>query len=201
MCICEKLMTEHNLTFSSTKRNGRGTPFSNNLYCPELDSSNYCSYNGMTISQKMDMWISMNRYSIQNVGAITIFSPTTCWAFTTVSKHIFYSGDRSRLTADPMSFDVDWVPQSEGDIHTQERATVMKDLYPDVCDEVAIDMPDPRGKEVDINVFVDADHVGNVVTRRSHTSAILMCNMMPVQWYSKKQNTFETTTFGSDLLL
>jgi len=115
--------------------------------------------------------------------------------------NIFYylkhRGDRSWLTADPMSFDVNWVPRSEGEIHPKERATAMKDLYPDACDEVAINMPDPRGEEVDINVFVDADHAGNVVTRRSHTGVILMCNMKPVQWYSKKQNTIETSTFGS----
>jgi hypothetical protein len=48
----------------------------------------------------------------------------------------------------------------------------MKELYPDACDEVAINMPEPRGEEVDINVFVDADHAGNVVTRRSHTGVI-----------------------------
>ena len=27
-----------------------------------------------------------------------------------------------------------------------------------------------------------------------------MCNMMPVQWYWKKQNTIETSTFGSEFI-
>jgi hypothetical protein len=61
-------------------------------------------------------------------------------------------------------------------------------------------MPEPRGLEVDISVFVDADHAGNRVTRRSHTGIIIYCNLAPVIWYSKRQNTVETSTFGSEFI-
>jgi hypothetical protein len=61
-------------------------------------------------------------------------------------------------------------------------------------------MPEPRGKEVDISCFVDADHAGNRVTRRSHTGIIIFCNLAPVVWYSKRQNTVETSTFGSEFI-
>ena len=53
-------------------------------------------------------------------------------------------------------------------------------------------MPKPLGKSVDINAFVDADHAGNKVTRRSHTGVLIYCNMAPILWYSKKQNTIES---------
>ena len=207
--ICDKLMKEHNLTFSSTRRNGRDTPFSNNLYRPELDSSNYCSYNCMTVFQNL---IGVLRW-ICELGRIDIVYETSVLSQYLAQPrvghlqqclNIFYylkhRKDRSWLNADPMSFDVNWIPRSEGELHPKERAIAMKDLYPDACDEVAINMPEPRGKEVDINVFVDADHAGNVVTRRSHTGVILMCNMTPVLWYSKKQNTIETSTFGSEFI-
>ena len=49
---------------------------------------------------------------------------------------------------------------------------------------------------MNINVFVDSDHAGNFVTRRSHTGIMIFINMAPIQWYSKKQNTIETSTFG-----
>ena len=52
----------------------------------------------------------------------------------------------------------------------------------------------------DISVFVDADHAGNKVTRRSHTGIIIYCNLSPVLWYSKRQNTVETSTFGSEFV-
>ena len=76
----------------------------------------------------------------------------------------------------------------------------MRDLYPDAVETLPRDMPEPLGKEVDINVFVDADHSGNRITRRSHTGIIIMVNMAPVVWYSKRQNTVETSTFGSEIV-
>ena len=59
-------------------------------------------------------------------------------------------------------------------------------------------MPEPRGNAVDITCFVDADHAGNRITRRSHTGVIIFVNMSPIIWYSKRQNTVETSTFGSE---
>ena len=75
----------------------------------------------------------------------------------------------------------------------------MKDLYPDAAQLLPHNIPESRGEEVDINLFVDADHAGNRVTCRSHTDIIIMLNMAPVMWFSKKQNTIETSTFGSEI--
>ena len=61
-------------------------------------------------------------------------------------------------------------------------------------------MPELLGESVDINTFVDADHAGNKVTRRSHTGILIYCNMAPVVWFSKKQNTIESSTFGSEFI-
>ena len=47
---------------------------------------------------------------------------------------------------------------------------------------------------------VDADHAANKVTRRSHTGIIIYCNLSPVLWYSKRQNTVETSTFSSEFV-
>jgi hypothetical protein len=51
-----------------------------------------------------------------------------------------------------------------------------------------------------ISCFVDADHAGNLVTRRSHSGIIIFCNRGPIIWYSKRQNTMETSTFGSEFV-
>ena len=58
----------------------------------------------------------------------------------------------------------------------------------------------PRGKAIQINAFVDVDHVGNKVTRRSHTVFIIFINMAPIYWYSKRQNSVETSTFSSEMV-
>ena len=46
--------------------------------------------------------------------------------------------------------------------------------------------------------FVDANHAGNKVTRRSQTGILIFCCMAPIMWHSKRQNTVETSTFGSE---
>ena len=38
------------------------------------------------------------------------------------------------------------------------------------------------------------------MTQRSHTGIIIYLNNSPVIWYSKKQNTVESSTFGSELI-
>ncbi len=47
---------------------------------------------------------------------------------------------------------------------------------------------------------MDADHAGNRVTCRSQTGILLFVNRAPVIWYSKRQNTVETSTFGSEFV-
>jgi hypothetical protein len=74
------------------------------------------------------------------------------------------------------------------------------DFYPDAAEQLPPNMPEPRGKSVQINCFVDADHAGDVVSRRSHTGIILYVNRAPIIWYSKRQNTVETSTFGSEFI-
>jgi hypothetical protein len=47
---------------------------------------------------------------------------------------------------------------------------------------------------------VDAKLAGNVVTRRSQTGILIFINRAPVVWNSKKQNTVESSTFGSEIV-
>ena len=74
------------------------------------------------------------------------------------------------------------------------------DLYPDAAELLPPNMPTPRGKAVQLNVFVDADHASNRVTRRSHTGILIYLNRAPIVWFSKRQNTVETSTFGSEFV-
>jgi hypothetical protein len=42
-------------------------------------------------------------------------------------------------------------------------------MYGDVKEMIPSDAPNPRGKEVDLRLFVDSDHAGEQFTRRSRT--------------------------------
>ena len=76
----------------------------------------------------------------------------------------------------------------------------MKEFYPDAEEAIPTNSPEPRGKPVQINCFVDADHAGNTITRRSQTGILIFLNMAPIYWFSKKQNTVETSTFLSEFV-
>ena len=56
------------------------------------------------------------------------------------------------------------------------------------------------GRVVKITSFVDANHAGNIVTRRSHTGIIIFVMNTPIILVSKRQNTVESSTFGSELV-
>jgi len=75
-----------------------------------------------------------------------------------------------------------------------------KEFYPDAEEEMPPNRPKPRGKAVAISCFVDANHAGNVVTRRSHTGILIYVQNAPIIWFSKRQNTVETSTFGSEFI-
>ena len=80
------------------------------------------------------------------------------------------------------------------------NAGEFKEYYRDAEDKDPPRMPTPKGRSVKITAFVDASHGANKVTRRSHTGYILFVNRAPITWYSKRQNTVETSTFSSEFI-
>jgi hypothetical protein len=73
-------------------------------------------------------------------------------------------------------------------------------FYPDAKEVIPSNMPHPRGKPVQEIIFVDSDHAGDLVTRRSRTGILYYLNRSPIIWYTKKQNSVETSTFGSEFM-
>ena len=61
-------------------------------------------------------------------------------------------------------------------------------------------MPEPRGNPVCITAYVDASHAANKKTRRSHTGFLIFLNRAPIHWYSKRQQTVETSAFSSEFI-
>ena len=67
-------------------------------------------------------------------------------------------------------------------------------------EELPSEMPKPLGEAFTIRVFVDADHAGEQLTRRSRTGFIVFLNNAPIYWMSKKQTSCETSSFGSEFV-
>jgi hypothetical protein len=164
-------------------------------YRPELDTSPYCNDDDANYYQQQ---IGVLRWAVE-LGRIDILTEVSMLAAYTVAPrqghldalfHIYSYLDkhsRSRLVFDDSyvkiddELDVDW-----------------SSFYPDAKEDVPEDIPEPRGKAVQIIIFVDASRGCDLLTRRSRTGILIYNNRAPIIWYSKKQNTIETSSFGSE---
>ena len=61
------------------------------------------------------------------------------------------------------------------------------DFYGDMKEVIPPNAPAPRGKEFDLRIFVDSEHAGDKLTRRSRAIYIIVLNNAPITWFSKKQ--------------
>jgi len=72
------------------------------------------------------------------------------------------------------------------------------DFSKDVKEQIPHDAPEPRGHSVELTAFIDSDHTGDSVTRQSRTGIFLNVQASPIVWFSKKQTSIETSSFGSE---
>ena len=175
------------------------TPFPSSTYRPETDTSDECDDK---MASRYSQLIGVLRWSV-DFGRIDIYTETALLsqhlALPRVGHleavyHIFaYLGkhERSSIIFDP----TDPLP------HTPTQAKVdWLPFYGDITEELPPKMPEPLGRPVNIYTFVDANHAGNVVTQRSHTGILIYLQNSPILWLSRRQNTVETSTFGSEFV-
>jgi hypothetical protein len=107
------------------------------------------------------------------------------------AKHVFAylkALDRSSLI-----FDYQDMPVDESHFHSGDWSR----YYPDAQEAIPLNAP---GQLVSMSCFVVADHAGCHVTRRSHTGILIYVQNAPIIWYSKRQNTMESSMFGSEFI-
>ena len=70
-------------------------------------------------------------------------------------------------------------------------------VYGNVQEMLPDDMPEPLGKAVVTTTTMDANLNHCLATGKSLTGCLHFVNKTHVDWYSKKQATVETATYGS----
>jgi hypothetical protein len=99
--------------------------------------------------------------------------------------------DRSSLVFDPTPFNF---------AKDRFASCDWSEFYPGAKEATPPNAPQFRGNAIEMSCYVDADHAGCHVTRRSQTGVLIFLNKAPIMWYSKKQNTVEASTFGSEFV-
>jgi hypothetical protein len=196
--VVERLLEEDNEGYV-LKSNARN-PFPTG-YKPELDVTDELD---QTLASRFLQLIGILRWAVE-IGRIDIYLETSLLSqyqanprfghleavyhiFAYLKKH----PDMGRLAYDSHAPHID-----ESFFYANADWT---DFYGDVTEELPPNMPEPRGHSVTISAFVDANHAGNVVTRRSHTGIFIFVQNAPIIWFSKRQNTVEAATFGSEFV-
>ena len=59
---------------------------------------------------------------------------------------------------------------------------------------------EPLGEPVTARVYVDTNHAGNLSNRRSHSRILIYVNNTLIKFYSKSNNTVESSSFGSECM-
>jgi hypothetical protein len=73
-------------------------------------------------------------------------------------------------------------------------------VYGNVEEVLPKDLPELLGKPVVLTHYVDANLYHCMLTGRSVTAILTLVNQTVIDWYSKKQATVETATYGSEFV-
>jgi len=76
----------------------------------------------------------------------------------------------------------------------------MNTVYGNVREEIPDDAPEPLGNFVTTTHYVDANLMHDMLSGKSVTGILDFLNQTPIDWFSKKQPTVETATFGSEFV-
>lgn len=174
------------------------SPFSS-VYRPELDTTPELALEGHRYFQEL---IGVLRWACEigrldillEVALLSAYLASPREGHLEAALHIFgylKHHPKRRIAFDPEHPNID------------ERRFVRHDwadFYRDAAEALPPNAPPPRGKPVSTHCFVDADNAGNTVTRRSQMGILLFVNRAPILWLSKRTNTVETSTFGSEIV-
>ena len=67
-------------------------------------------------------------------------------------------------------------------------------------EEIDEKIPKPLMKELDINIFVDSNHGHDLVTGKSITGVIIFVGRTPIKYFSRRQSSVQTSTFGAEFV-
>ena len=174
----------------------------NNGYSSELDVPEELDEANITFYQEI---IVMLRWAIE-IGRVDInFEVSLLSSYQAVPRkghleqllHILaFIKKRPKLTLyfDPSDAIID------KSMFNQGANNQLLDHYRDAEEQTPMNMPKPGGMQVQVTAFVDASHAQDKVNRRSHTGYIIFINRDPILWYSKRQNTVESSAFSSKFI-
>ena len=195
----DKLADTYKRLFNEDPPKGYKTPLDKNDR-PELDTSEILegdmAAKYLTMVGQLQWLVTLGRFYIHaQVATMSRFRAAPRQGHMDRLKRIYSCAIRTkeyairfRTEKPDYSFlpdqDFDWIYSVYGDVH---------EILPD-------DMPEPLGESITTTTTMDANLNHCLATGKSSTGCLHFVNKTPVDWYSKKQATAETATYGSEFV-
>ena len=198
----KKNLKQNNLRFNtklSDPNYSAGTPFCPIDYRSELDITMLCNDGLINYFQNLIgvlRWIvELGRIDIAfEVSSLSKFLSYPHTGYIYQALHIYKYLEThidNDLSFDPMYHDFANSNQN------YQKIDEMKKIYVNAKEELPTNSPKPREKSIQLNCFVDLDHAGERMTRRSQTGIFIFDNSAPLFWYSKKAKYGQVIYFWS----
>ena len=195
----EKMMAGYEKTFGEPPKQTYASPLEKGDH-PELDDSELLDSHGIVLYQSMIgalQWaVTIGRFDINTaVMTLSAFRASPRRGHLDRAKRIYGYLAKMRHAAlrvrtdepdysDIPDFQYDW----------------SKSVYGELTEIKPSDAPEPLGNHVTLTHYVDANLMHDVTTGKSVTGILHLINKTPLDWYSKKQPTVETATYGSEFV-
>ena len=167
---------------------------------PELDTSDFLGDDQIQIYQSLIgalQWaVSIGRFDIQTaVMTMSAFRAVPRIGHLDRVKRIF--GYLAKMNEGTIRVRTEIPDYSDLPVPQYDWS---RSVYGDTTEEVPLDAPKPLGKRVRFTHYVDANLMHDVLSGKSVTGILHIVNQTPIDWYSKKQATVETATYGSEFV-
>ena len=165
---------------------------------PELNTSDLLDADGI---QKYQSMIGAMQWAI-SIGRFDIATAVMSLSSFRVAPHVGHLERCKRIYAylSKMRHAAIRVRTDEPDFSALPDITYdwAQSVYGNIKEVIPEDCPKPLGKHVTLSHYINANLYHDMLSGRSVTGILHFVNKCFIDWYSKKQGTVETATFGSE---
>jgi len=183
--------------FGEKPRQNYSSPLENNDH-PELDTSELLSLENIKIFQSLIgacQWIiQLGRFDTAvHIMTLSSFRIAPRQGHLDRMKRIY--GYLSKFRTATIRIRTDMPDFSDLNIVDHDWSN---SPYAGTREDLPTNIPTPRGKPVKIFTYADANLYHDMLTGKAVTAVLHFLNKTPFDWFSRKQNTVETATFGAE---
>ena len=194
-----KIIESYKLMFGTDPPKSYKSPLEKNDH-PEIDNSDLLDDVGikqyMALIGQLQWLITLGRFDILvHVVSMSRFRLAPRTGHLDRLKRIFGYVSKTKH----YGIRVRTYPPDYSDLPEQDYSWA-RSVYGDVTESIPNDIPEPLGKSVVLTAFLDANLLHDLVTGRALTAVLHFINSTPFDWYSKRQATVETATYGSEFV-